>query len=92
MVSTKSVLPKLLKTLVITSMAFGSIAAYAGHHEEGEKKVGDLKDMKSKHSMKADKMHKEHDVKHSMTDEAKSEVTDTKENMDKAKEETTPDE
>jgi hypothetical protein len=90
--STKSVLAKLLKTLVITSMALGSIAAYAGHHEEGEKKVGDLKDMKPEHSMKADEMHKEHDVKHSMTNEAKTDMMDAKDNMDKAKKETTPDE
>ncbi|MGK0373608.1 MAG: hypothetical protein ACJA2E_000075 [Arenicella sp.] len=63
MLSTKSVLPNFLKTLLITSMAFGSVAAYAGHHLEGEKKVGDMKEMK------ADKMHKEHDAKHEMTKE-----------------------
>jgi len=91
MLTTKSVLPKLLKTLVITSMAFGTVAAYAGHHEEGEKKVGELKGMKSKHSMKAEKMHKKHDVEHSMTDETKSDAMDVKENMDKAKKEATPD-
>jgi hypothetical protein len=91
MLPKKSILPSFLKTLVIASMAFGGAAAYAGHHEEGEKKVGDLKDMKSKHSMKADKTHKEHDVKHSMTDDAKSDMVDAKENMDKAKEVATPD-
>lgn len=91
MLATKSVLPKLLKTLIITSMAFGSVAAYAGHHEKGEKKVEGVKDMKSKHSMKAEKMHKKHDVKHSMTDEAKPDATDATESMDKAKNEVTPD-
>jgi hypothetical protein len=91
MLSTKSVLPKFLKNLLITSITFGSIAAYAGHHEESEKKIGDLKVLKSKHSMKADKMHKEHDVKHSMTGEAKTEMVDAKENIEKANEENTPD-
>jgi Skp family chaperone for outer membrane proteins len=81
MLSTKPVLPKFLKTLLITSMAFGSVAAYASHHQEGEKKIGDVKEMKAKHSMKADKMHKEHDAKHSTTDEAAKDMDDAKKDM-----------
>lgn len=39
MLSTKPVLPNFLKTLLLASMAFGSVAAFAGHHQEGEKLV-----------------------------------------------------
>lgn len=80
MLSTKSVLPNLLKTLLITAMAFGSVAAYAGHHLEGEKKVGDLKEMK------ADKMHKEHEAKDEMTKEMHKEHDAKKEMADEAAE------
>jgi len=40
MLSTKPVLPNFLKTLVITSMAFGSVAAFAGDDKKAEE-IGD---------------------------------------------------
>lgn len=88
MLSTKIVLPNFLKTLVITSMAFGSIAAFAGHHEEGEK-IGDLKDMKGKHSLKADEMSEKLDtdaLSSSLTDESKESMEKGEEMADKAEE------
>ncbi|MFT6032368.1 MAG: hypothetical protein ACI854_000897 [Arenicella sp.] len=37
MLSTKPVLPNFLKILLLASMAFCSVSAFAGHHQEGEK-------------------------------------------------------
>ena len=88
MLSTKPVLPKFLKILVIVSMAFGSVAAFAGHHEKGEK-IGDLKDMKAKHSLKADEMGKKLDaeaVTSSLTEESKESMDKGEEMADKANE------
>lgn len=48
MLSTKKVLPNLVKTLVIASLTTVSVSAFAGHHEKGEKKMTELKDMNAK--------------------------------------------
>lgn len=45
MLSNNSVLPNFVKTVLFTSAAAFSVSAFAGHHEEAEKKIGDLKDM-----------------------------------------------
>ena len=45
MLSNNPVLPNFAKTLVIATAAAMSVSAFAGHHEEAEKKIGDLKDM-----------------------------------------------
>ncbi|MFT6407333.1 MAG: long-subunit fatty acid transport protein [Arenicella sp.] len=87
MLSTKSVLPNFLKTLLVASMAFGSVAAFAGHHQEGEKKIGGLKDIKSKHSLEADKAHNELDtdaLKSSMTDESAGAMNESDKMIDDA--------
>ncbi len=71
MLSTKPVLPNFLKAILTASLVFGSAAAFAGDKATAEK-IGDLKDMKAKHSQKADKMSKKEDAEglaSSMTDE-----------------------
>lgn len=88
MLSTKPVLPNFLKTLVITSMAFGSVAAFAGHHEEGEK-IGDLKDMKAKHSLKAEELTNQLDADataSSLTEESENTMEKADSMLDKAEE------
>ncbi len=88
MLSKKPVLPNFLKTLLITSMAFGSVAAFAGQNQEGEK-IGDLKDMKAKHSLKAEEMTNKLDAEaaaSSLTDESKSTLNKGDEMLDKAEE------
>jgi hypothetical protein len=45
MLSNNPVLPNFAKTLVIATAVAMSVSAFAGHHEEAEKKIGDLKDM-----------------------------------------------
>ncbi len=86
MLSTKPVLPNFLKTLLITTMAFGSVAAFAGDHKKGEK-IGDLKDMKDKQTLKADEMSNKVDAevtKTSLTAESKKMVDKGEKMADKA--------
>ncbi len=88
MLSTKPVLPNFLKTLVITSMAFGSVAAFAGDDKKAEE-IGDLKDLKGKHAQKADEMAEKVDAEvlsSSLTDEAKEAMEKGEEMIDKVKE------
>jgi len=69
-------------------MAFGSVAAFAGDHKKDEK-IGDLKDMKAKHSLKADEMSKKVDaeaVTSSLTEESKETMHKGEKMADKAKE------
>lgn len=77
MLSTKPVLPNFLKAILTASLVFGSAAAFAGDKAKAEK-IGDLKDMKAKHSQKADKMAKKEDAEglaSSMTDETVESMT-----------------
>ena len=46
--TTNKVLPNFVKTLLIASLATVSVSAFAGHHEKGEDKMPELKDMKTK--------------------------------------------
>lgn len=76
MLTSKSVLPNFLKALVIASMAIGSTSVLAGNHAEGEKKIGDLKDMSSEavEKIEAEDMTEKMDaaaVEGAMSDEAK---------------------
>jgi len=67
-------------------MAFGSAAAFAGDHKKGEK-IGDLKDMKDKQTLKADEMSNKVDAeaaKSSLTAESKKMVDKGEEMADKA--------
>ncbi len=77
MLSTKPVLPNFLKALLTASLVFSSAAAFAGDKADAEK-IGDLKDMKAKHSQKAEKMAKKEDAEglaSSMTDETVDSMT-----------------
>ena len=76
MLSTKPVLPNLLKTLVIASMTIASVSAFAEHHEEAKKEIGDLKDMSTdiNEQIKAVDMTEKADssaIEGAMSDEAK---------------------
>ena len=76
MLSTKPLLPIFLKKLVIASMTLASVSVFAGHHEEAEKKIGDLKDMSSEaaEKIKAEDMTEKLDaeaVEGAMSDKAK---------------------
>jgi len=66
MLKTKTILTNVLKSLVIASMALGTATTMAGqdHYEEkGEKKIGELKDMKTKaKTMKAEEVVENLDV------------------------------
>lgn len=77
MLSTKPVLPNLLKTLVIASIAVGSGSAFAEHHGEAKKEIGDLKDMSTdvNERIKAVDMTEKADssaIKEVMSDKAKN--------------------
>lgn len=88
MLSTKPVLPNFLKTLVITSMAFGSVAAFAGDSEK-EEKIGNLEDMKGKQSIKADEIASKRDasaLKSSLTEESKETMEKGEKMVDKVEE------
>lgn len=77
MLSTKLVLPNFLKAILTASLVFGSAAAFAGDKAKAEQ-IGDLKDMKAKHSQKAEKMAKKEGTEglsSSMTDETVDSMT-----------------
>lgn len=80
MLSTKPVLPNFLKALLTASLVFGSAAAFAGDKAKTEE-IGELKDMKAKHSQKAEKMAKKEGAESlasPMTDETVDSVTKAK--------------
>ena len=88
MLSTKPVLPKFLKILVIVSMAFGSVTVFAGQQQGGEE-IGDLKDMKIKRSIKADELTNQLDADgaaSSLTKERNDVIKKTEEMADQVEE------
>ncbi len=91
MLSTKSVLPNFLKSLLIASLTLASAATFAGHHEKGEEAIGELKDMKIEATeLKANELTNQLDagaVEGEMTDKAKEMLDESAEKMkDKAME------
>lgn len=65
MLSNNPVLPNFIKAFAFSILAAFSISVFAGHHEEAEEIIGDLKDMTSttESNLKADEatMHKAKD-------------------------------
>jgi hypothetical protein len=94
MSSTKKVLPNFVKTLVIASLATISVSAFAGHHEKGENKMPELKDMKAKSTeLKAEELTSELDGNADVTEleaEAKSMMDEKSSNAEVIAEEAKP--
>ena len=88
MLPIKPILPNFLKTLVVASMAFGSVATFADDHKKAEK-IGDLKDMEAKHSLKADELTNKLDgdtVVNSLTEQSEGALDKAEEMTDKVEE------